>query len=525
MIRTPWFDNKQVSAREAELAKENELLKKQIRDLLTLEETGFFVELDSLLRATLNKTLMLCKAEASFLALTGDKPYDLDVRISNSVPEEKLQEIKDAFKDMYDEWQEHESNIISIKEFTLLPLMRRHKLLGMIGLKLNSSAPDNLMDILPILASRAASSLESAILYEKMFKRLLVLSNVFVLGKEIVSNIDINSLLEKFSSISCDGTESQVACVYRFQNTDIASQYARCSIGGETVIVSNVRLYTPILEEVRNKGKMILENDLENSKYKDTEPDKIPGVKLKDTLIIPLSQQDKSLGAIQVANKQSPGGYTVDDIDLLQILANQLASVLQNADLFYNLQKAYMDTLSALTSAIDAKDSYTKGHSDRVTEISVTLGAALNLPQSEIEKLRLGGMLHDIGKIGIPELVLNKPGHLSDDEYNIMKSHPTQGVAILENVQFLENVIPIVRSHHERYDGRGYPDSLKGDEIPFLARIVSIADTYDAMTTDRPYRKALSAQEAVKEIKRCAGTQFDPHIAKTFIELVEKTKI
>ena len=207
-------------------------------------------------------------------------------------------------------------------------------------------------------------------------------------------------------------------------------------------------------------------------------------------------------------------------MDLLNILGSQIAFVIQNTELFNNLEKAYIDTLSALTNAIDAKDSYTKGHSDRVTDLSVKLAIEAGVENREVERIRLGGMLHDIGKIGIPEIILNKPGRLDDNEFEVIKSHPVLGVGILGNVEFLQNVVPIIKHHHERYDGRGYPDKLKGTEIPYLARIVSIADTFDAMTTNRPYRKALTTEESLKEIEKCKGTQFDPELADIFVNMV-----
>ncbi len=189
------------------------------------------------------------------------------------------------------------------------------------------------------------------------------------------------------------------------------------------------------------------------------------------------------------------------------------------------MQKAYFDTLSALTSAIDAKDSYTRGHSERVTELSIKLANECKVSDADIENIKIGGLLHDIGKIGIPEAVLNKPGRLNDEEFAIIKSHPDLGIHILGKVEFLEPMVPIIRHHHERYDGRGYPAGLKGDEIPYLARIVSVVDTFDAMTTNRPYRKALSIEESLKEIEKCSGTQFDPEIAAAFVKMVQRDGI
>lgn len=524
MFNISWLKPLTPTQSNESLVKENEILKKQLKELLTLDETGFFIELDTLLKTILKKALILCKADASFISLTGRDPSELDVRVSNLILEEKMEKIRIGWKKEYERWQSTEDEIIRIEDFILLPLLRRHKLLGVIGLKLNSEAPDNICEILPMLSSRTASSLESAILYERMFKRLLALSNVFILGREIVSNIDLEPLIDKFLSIATDGTDSDVAALYLFHDKLNWPYLIRLYAGAQPqdFTAESQGGYTDLVKSVKESEKVKIINELSSSEFKDTEVNKIEGIVLRDTLLVPLKPRDILLGVIQVANKRNNGVYGHEDMDLLSILGSQIAFVIQNAELFNNLEKAYLDTLSALTNAIDAKDSYTKGHSDRVTELSVRLAEEVGVEDKDLERIRLGGMLHDIGKIGIPEHVLNKPGRLNDDEYDIIKSHPTLGVNILGKVEFLEAVVPIIKHHHERYDGKGYPDRLKGDEIPYLARIVSITDTFDAMTTNRPYRKALTVEEALHEIERCKGTQFDPQLVDVFIKMVRR---
>ncbi|MEW6710352.1 MAG: HD domain-containing phosphohydrolase, partial [Candidatus Riflebacteria bacterium] len=421
---------------------------------------------------------------------------------------------------------ESETPIISIEDFILLPLVRRHKMLGVIGLKLTPDAPENICEILPILASQAAASLESAILYERMFKRLLVLSNVFILGKEIVTNIDLQTLVDKFLSIARDGTDSEIACIFLVRENDELPYFSQVQAGEgiASFAPDSNNGFTPMIQNIRREEKPQLITELKGNQFEGSESVKVAGVKIRDTIGLPLKPRDKFLGVIQVANKKGNAGYRPEDLDLLKILGSQIAFVIQNADLFHNLQRAYIDTLSALTSAIDAKDSYTRGHSERVTDLSMRLAIEMGVERSEVEKIKLGGLLHDIGKIGIPEGILNKPGRLNDEEFTIIKSHPELGVRILGKVEFLAGVVPIIKFHHERFDGKGYPDGLKGESIPLLARIVSVVDTYDAMTTDRPYRKALSIEEALKEIHHCSGTQFDPGIGAAFIRMLRREK-
>ena len=184
------------------------------------------------------------------------------------------------------------------------------------------------------------------------------------------------------------------------------------------------------------------------------------------------------------------------------------------------LEQAYLDMVQTLRYTVEAKDSYTRGHSDRVSEYSVLIGERVGLPAEQIKTLRIGGLFHDIGKIGIPDSILLKPAKLTDEEYSQIKNHPSIGAHILGSAAIFQDIIPIVKHHHERYDGNGYPSKLKGEEIPYLARIAAVADTFDAMTSRRSYRGPIDVEHVKEEIKRCEGTQFDPQIAEVFIEIL-----
>jgi putative nucleotidyltransferase with HDIG domain len=188
-------------------------------------------------------------------------------------------------------------------------------------------------------------------------------------------------------------------------------------------------------------------------------------------------------------------------------------------DLVEQQRSLFLSTVKSLASAIDAKDEYTRHHSTRVTEFTLKIAGKMGFSEKELGDLELAALLHDVGKIAVPESILNKPGRLSDEEFRLIKEHPVRGEAILSPVVELKEIARIVRSHHERYDGTGYPDRLKGQEIPLGARIMSIADTYDSITSERPYRKAASHRYAVKEIISCSGTQFDPEVVQNFLEI------
>ena len=185
------------------------------------------------------------------------------------------------------------------------------------------------------------------------------------------------------------------------------------------------------------------------------------------------------------------------------------------------LEQAYLDMIQTLRYTVEAKDSYTRGHSDRVSEYSVLIGKKLGLSEEELKTLRIGGLFHDIGKIGIPDRILLKTEKLTDDEYSEIKNHPSIGAHILGASSIFNNIIPIVKHHHERFDGRGYPSGLKGEEIPYMARIAALADTFDAMTSRRSYRNALELDVVLAEIERCKGTQFDPKLADVFLDILK----
>jgi putative nucleotidyltransferase with HDIG domain len=182
-------------------------------------------------------------------------------------------------------------------------------------------------------------------------------------------------------------------------------------------------------------------------------------------------------------------------------------------------ERTYDTTLQALSNALDVRDSETEGHSRRVVEYMELIIAELSVPTEDLAMLRRGALLHDIGKIGVPDNVLRKPAALSDAEWVLMKRHPEHGARIISRIPFLEDVSRIVRHHHERWDGQGYPDGLAGEAIPLGARIFSVGDSFDAMTSDRPYRRAMSVEDARREVLRCRGTQFDPHVVDAFMRI------
>lgn len=234
-------------------------------------------------------------------------------------------------------------------------------------------------------------------------------------------------------------------------------------------------------------------------------------------ICIPVKLKDKLIGVLEVINKKN-GMFSAEDRGILTALSNQVAVAIENARLYDQMKETFYATVHALAETIEKRDPYTGGHTRRVMNYSLDIGKALGLSEKELIDLKLSAILHDIGKIGISDKILLKNERLTFDEFNVIIMHPGYGAEILNHVRQLRDIVPGVKWHHENYDGSGYPERLKGEAIPLIARIISVADTYDAMTTDRPYRKGLSAEAAREELRAKAGSQFDPVVVDAFMK-------
>lgn len=239
--------------------------------------------------------------------------------------------------------------------------------------------------------------------------------------------------------------------------------------------------------------------------------------KAKSFVATPLSLNTRLLGVITVADKMSGEEFSGSDVSLLATLAAPISIAIENSQLYETLEENCFKTVKALATSLDAKCPYTSGHSQRVADYALQIADLLNLSKKEKDLLHHATQLHDIGKIGISETILNKPGKLTTEEFDTIKQHPVTGEKILEPLDFLKDVSLLIRNHHERWDGSGYPDGMKGDEIPLLTRIMTIADAFDAMTSERTYRPSKPIEDALSELNNFAGRQFDPDLVHAFI--------
>jgi len=237
-------------------------------------------------------------------------------------------------------------------------------------------------------------------------------------------------------------------------------------------------------------------------------------------LVHPVQAHGRRYGWLVVGGKQGEDSYVSShDTKTLDSIAGIFSSFIENSRLFEEQRLAFIGTVRALSGAIDAKDRYTRGHSDRVAMLSQQLALAAGYSTEQAERVRLCGILHDVGKIGVPEAVLCKNGRLTDEEFDLIKLHPEIGADLLKDLTSLEDILPGVLHHHERWDGNGYPAKLAGEDIPELGRILALADTFDAMSSNRAYRSAMPREKVLGEIEKCSGTQFEPRLAELFLEL------
>ncbi len=282
-----------------------------------------------------------------------------------------------------------------------------------------------------------------------------------------------------------------------------------------------ISLGVGIAGKCAQERKPILLNDVDEQSGYLPALDRAVGYQTKSLLTVPVEyvdlelQQPVLVGVLQAVNKRS-GDYTGEDLETLQKFSSLTAVLLERMKLYNSMKESLLGVISSLARAVDARDPYTHDHTHRVSMFVSNLGHYLSLNPRQLYELHISSLLHDIGKIAIPDEILRKSGKLTDEEWVIMKKHPEEGHRILQPVRLSREILFGVLHHHENWDGTGYPSGLKGEETPLFARIIHIADAYDALISDRPYRKGLSPWEAKKEIERKAGSQFDPQMVEIF---------
>jgi HD-GYP domain-containing protein (c-di-GMP phosphodiesterase class II) len=351
------------------------------------------------------------------------------------------------------------------------------------------------------------------------------LKTIYKLGSGLISTLDVNEVLHSIANIVPKFLNVS-GCIVRIVDERKGKLKLEAASGISNDFREEIRLLS-IGEGISGTavltGSPISILDLsKDERVKYSRECATEGV--RSVLAVPIIFKKKKLGVI-VAFSKRVKHFNRSEINLLCTFAAHAAIALNNALLYNKIHLTYYNTITTLVKTMEARDAYTCGHSERVTSYSMQIAKEINLSKDDIERLLYAGKLHDIGKIAIPDSILKKTTALTATERAEIEAHPIKGIEMIASLKFLGRCFPLIRFHHERFDGNGYPDKLKGKRIPFLARIISVADAFDAMTSERPYRRGLSIDEAIEEIKRNSETQFDPELAKLFISLLPEQPI
>lgn len=411
-----------------------------------------------------------------------------------------------------------------LKSALCVPLVTEQVVIGVLNIKGRQDGTDFTDDdlsLVSVMASQAAAAIANAQLYERARKRATEMGALFSIGTAINSELERNQVLQRVLDHSIELLDcTQGSIMLLNEETQELSIEVACGLSEEVVNSVRLRLGEGIAGRVAQSGKPLLLHKGEQHRESRSTREK------HSALSVPLLVRERVTGVINISARRDGGDFSDEQLHLMVTMANQAAIAIENANLHDELHELFVSSITALANAIDARDPYTRGHSERVAVYAVRVGERVGLHGRDLDFLRYASLLHDVGKINIRDEILNKPGRLTDDEFQVMKRHPEYGAAIMMPVKAFQKIIPFMFYHHERYcSGGGYPVGLSGDAIPLEARIISVADAYDAMTSHRPYRRALSIDQAVQELIKNSGTQFDPRLVDLFLQILEEDPV
>ena len=410
-----------------------------------------------------------------------------------------------------------------LKSYMTVPLTVQGKNVGLITLATvhkNAFTRENLRTF-TTLSNLLATAIENVRIKLDLEKRIDEVSVLFEISQSLTSTLVLDEVLDSIVNFSIEMMNA-LRCELRLLDESGEMLEVKASRGLSQSFLSStaIKKGEGIIGSCYARRRPISVSDLRkesNSKYiKFIRKEKIAGM-----LAVPILQHNHSIGVITIYTSK-PRNFSQNEIDLLSAFASQASIAIENAKLYANMKNQYMSMVMALAAAIEAKDSYTHGHSTNVMEYAVKISKELGLDDETIENIKYAGLLHDIGKIGVKDVILCKQGRLTDEEVAELRKHPEYGANIMKQIEIFKDIAPLTLYHHEKYDGTGYPLGLKGDQIPLGARILSVADTYDAMIADRPYRKAFPFSFVKSEMLKVAGTQLDPIIVKVFFDILKR---
>jgi len=344
---------------------------------------------------------------------------------------------------------------------------------------------------------------------------------VYKANEIITSERDLNKLFERVMEeiFQLIPAHNGVILLHNADGEGLVTEYVRS--GSD---VAEVKISSSIVNRAYEHGEAIITFDAADDSRFETGAS-IISHNIASAMCAPLTCQDERLGVVYVDTRGTTNAFVNSDLELLVALSGPAGVAIKNAQYVRMIEKAYQDTLIVLANAIELRDHYTVGHTWRVTNFTIEVAKELGWSEEKLKEVRMGGVLHDVGKIAVDDAILRKPDRLTEEEFEKIKIHPEKGAQLLADVDFLEPLIPYCLYHHERYDGKGYPYGLKGEEIPIEGRAVAVGDTFDAITSNRPYRKGLDPEKAIQIIEEGKGTQFDPECADALIRCYRNGKI
>jgi HD-GYP domain-containing protein (c-di-GMP phosphodiesterase class II) len=346
-------------------------------------------------------------------------------------------------------------------------------------------------------------------------RRLLEHEVLLEMGVELASTLDLSRVLSLALQKAEELCDAESSSIWELddEKKELFFRVVRGRAAGEIQSL-RVPLGRGIVGSVARSGKAEIVNEVQDDPR--WSGDRDSQFTTRNILTVPLIARGSVIGVLQLLNRSGGEGFTADDLRRMQLFAGILAAAVANARLYSDQKRTFLEMVTTLSEAIEKRDPYTGGHVRRVVTYSVLLGQEIGLGMEELEELRLAAILHDIGKIAVPDQILQKPARLDAGELQVMERHTVDGAELVGRIRGLRHLVPGIRSHHERLDGRGYPDHLTAEQLSQIPRIIGVADTFDAMTTDRPYRRALTPAAAAEEISRLAGSQFCPLVAAAF---------
>ncbi len=413
------------------------------------------------------------------------------------------------------------------KSLIAVPIKSGKKVIGVLeGVNLDVDeidSPYELTELFECFADLIAMTLQHRDVVEKLNNDVKYTKSLLNVSHAVNSALDLRDVLNTIMNSAkrmLDAEASSLLLVDR--NTDELYFFVAHGDKKSMLEKKTVPLDKGIVGHVATTGIPLIVNDAYADERFDPSFDKFTGFTTKSILCVPMFKADILIGVLEVINKNDGSNFDDTDIDLLQTIANEAAVAVKGSLLQEEKDDLFHGALRALASAVSMKDEYEKGHSERVAFYAVQIGKCLRPDDWRLhENLRVSGMIHDVGKIGIPDTILLKSGRVSDAERMIIETHSTLSHEIASSIGSIKNSLMGILHHHERYDGKGYPGKLKDSEIPLTARILGIADAYDAMTTERPYRRKMEPSAAAEIIKKGSGEQFDPEIVETFLFALE----